>query len=418
MIKEGKNKLVYNLFIITVFFNIWFPKAGIKLQGIPLTLGNVFFIITFLWWLMTTLKKGKITVCSSTKIMLVGILYFILKYAIIIFSKSNISSYVTYMIPLIIYPFMLFVTRDLVKENKELKSKVFRVVYYGFYFLCFYSLLQFFVGIGNCDIPGLTVNLTDYVQMGPQWFMNKANGIEVANSKIVSTYQNGNLFGVNLLFIYPLVFNYLKEKNKEKSLYFSLFLFIICTFLTLSRTCWLGIVVFVFLGIILEREKNKTSLLRKVVIIFLCIISLICVFKFIPSVSDRFFGTDKSDWISMSGRTEGLFTLISSINSNKNILTWILVWLIGPNGIVAYKGLAFEMLPTALLAQTGIIGIFLLYSFYGSVLKNMKLNDYIKKGVHLSIIIWLIIGCIECGYWLPPTALNIFILIGLAKADE
>ena len=35
-----------------------------------------------------------------------------------------------------------------------------------------------------------------------------------------------------------------------------------------------------------------------------------------------------------------------------------------------------------------------------------------------KIIIWLIVGIIECGYWLPPAALNIFMLIAFGYANK
>ena len=44
---KERNGFLFNLLLITIFFNIWFPKAGIKLSEIPLTVGNVFLAITF-----------------------------------------------------------------------------------------------------------------------------------------------------------------------------------------------------------------------------------------------------------------------------------------------------------------------------------------------------------------------------------
>ena len=177
-------------------------------------------------------------------ILIFGIAYFILKYTIIYANLGTIIPSMTYIIPLLIYPLIFFVAVDII-DNKEKLDKVIKIIVYGFFFLCFYAILQYIVGIDKCDIPGLTVNLSDYREMGPLWFMQKSNGTDKANSKMVSTYQNGNLFGINLVFIYPLVYYYYSKKEKIKT--FSLILFITCAFLTLSRTCWLGIVLFIFL---------------------------------------------------------------------------------------------------------------------------------------------------------------------------
>lgn len=412
---KENNGFLFNLLLITIFFNIWFPKAGIKISGIPLTAGTLFFLILLMFWILKKCKSKTLSVPKPANLLLLGIGYFVLKYIIIGLKSGEILSYVTYIIPLIVYPLMFFISFDLVDSDIK-RNIIIKIIVHGFYFICLYALLQFFVGVGNCDIPGLTVNYNDYKEMGPTWYMQKANGMSEDNSKVVSTYQNGNLFGINLLLIYPLVFMLFKEKGKNRQLYISLILFIACAFLTLSRTCWLGIILFIFFAIVLENEKTKSSIIRKMVIIMLCLLSICFVFTYMPSVVNRFTNTNKEDWIGMSGRSEGIQTLAKSISSNNNIFTWILAWFIGPNGIVQYSGLAFEMLPAALLAQTGIIGIILLYSFYINIRRYLGKEKWFEKAVSLSILIWLIVGCIECGYWLPPTALNIFAIIGIATS--
>ena len=47
-------------------------------------------------------------------------------------------------------------------------------------------------------------------------------------------------------------------------------------------------------------------------------------------------------------------------------------------------------------------------------LKLTFLNSIIK----LSIFIWTIVGCIEGAFWLPPTALNIFLILALGLVDQ
>lgn len=415
---ETKNTFLFYLLVITVFFNIWFPKAGIKLAGIPLTVGNVFFLLLLVLWLGTVvLRRNSIRFPKPALVLLISVIYFIFKYSYIILSSGKYASSVTYIIPLILYPAGLLIAYDILTDNYR-KKVIVNVIKYGFYFLCFYALLQFVVGIGNCDIPGLTVNLSDFREMGPQWYMKKSNGTDEANAKIVSTYQNGNLFGINLIFIYSLIYYYLKHEHKEKELIFSLILFIFCTFLTLSRTCWLGIVLFIFLEIIMKREKNKSSIIRKGIILFFCVISLFLVFNYMPSVTNRLLDTDKDGWISMSGRTEGLINVINCIIENGNPFLVIMSILIGPKGLISYWGVAFEMFPTSLFAQTGIMGMVLIYAFYIYTIVELDKNKYISGGIRSSLIIWLLIGIIECGYWLPPTALNIFLLVGLAFANQ
>ncbi len=410
---KKKTETLFNLLLITIFWNLWFPKAGIKLGGIPLTLGNVIFAITFVIWCAKVIKEGKIKKIPLGGLILLGIAYFFLKYFYIILVKNvTITSVIGYIIPLCIYPLIFFIVYDLV-DTKEKMDKIIRTIIYGFFFLCIYAILQYIFKIETVAIPGLTVNLTDYQELGPLWYMTKANGTDVNNAKIVGTYQNGNLFGISLILIYPIVYYFYRHTNQPKKQLISLFLFVITTFLTLSRSCWLGIVLFIFLGVLMENDKTKKSLALKIMTILLCGVSFIIVFQLFPVVSSRFFGT--SNWLSMSGRTEGLIEVFNSLKYSNSILAYI----IGPYGIIQFSGLAYEMLPLAVFVQTGIIGLLLLYSVFFVFLKLSKNENYISKATHLAIIIWLIVGLIEGGYWLPPAALNIFMILGLGlKANR
>ncbi len=411
--KEEKNNFLFKLLCMTIFFNIWFPKAGIKLAGLPLTIGNIVFAVTFGFWIIKFIKDRKIKIVPIHLLVIFCFLYIVLKYLIIYANGLFKTNSISYVITLIIYPLILFITYDIV-DSKEKMRKIIKIIYYGFFFLCFYSLLQYFVGIENCDIPGLTVNLTDYREMGELWYMQKSNGLDTTNAKIVSTYQNGNLFGIGIILIYPIVYGYLKNRESNKLLIISIILFLVCVFLSLSRACWLGAVLFIFFGIILEKEKNKGSFMRKVVIMALCIISIFVVFNYVPSIANRFFNTDKSEWISMSGRTEGLLNVLNSITRSGTIIGII----IGPYGVSYYSGLAYEMFPLAIFVQLGIIGMIFIYGIFIKCIIDMKSKNYISKSVKLALEIWLIVGIIECGYWLPPTALNIFFIIGLGYASK
>ncbi len=408
--QADKKSIVYKLLLVLIFFNIWFPKAGIKLSGIPITVSNVVFFAILIIWLLSKFKN-KIKISKRVTItILLSIAYFILKYILIFCGTSNIMDYITYIIPLIVYPLIFIVIFDEV-DTKEKLNDIVKVVYYGFFVICIYSLAQFIFGIEKTAIPGLTVNLTDYNTYGSTWFMQKSNGTDIANAKIVSTYQNGNLLGINLILIYPMIYMMLKKQNKNKQLIVSLILFIICGFLTLSRTCWLGIVLFLFMGIVLDSDKTKKSFMKKVLLIFLFILSIILVFNYMPIVSNRFLNTHPSDWIKMSGRTAGLTEVLTSVRESNSLLAYI----IGPEGVVEYSGLAYEMFPLAVFVQVGIIGIVLMYSVYVNGIKKINKNTSIGKGIRLSIIIWLIVGLIECGYWLPPTAMNLFIILAIGS---
>ena len=412
-LNKKESKIFFYILMITVFFNIWFPKAGIKIAGIPLTIGNVFFGVLFVIWILKKIRKP-IKINKIGVVIIIGILYFFVRLIIPYFyGETSLSDLMGYLIPLVVYPLIYFIIIDTV-DTEEKMEKIIKIIVWGFFFLTLYALLQYIFGINTVAIPGLTVNLTDYKELGEYWFLQKSNGSDTANAKIVGTYQNGNLFGIGILLIYPLVYNYLNQKKKNKLMILSLILFVVTVFLTLSRSCWLGIFLFIFIEIMLKRTKNKKSILLKIFIIIFFVLGIIVVFEYVPSVANRFYGTDASDWISMSGRTEGIIEVFSTISETNNIFAYI----IGPYGIAEYSGLAYEVLWLSVFVKAGIIGMILLYYIFIKAISNFKSKNYITHSIRIAIIIWLIVAFIECGYWLPPAALNIFMLIGLGYAQN
>ena len=407
---KEKNGFLFNVLLITIFFNIWFPKAGIKLSGIPLTVGNVFLAITFFFWTMKKVMNRRMKINKSGYILIILMLYSLIKYLLIGGFVKNIG----YIIPLVVYPLMFIIAYDTI-DTKEKLQKVIKVMCFGFFFICIYALLQYVFGIEKICVPGLTVNLSDYTTYGANWYLQKNNNNSSGiGTKIISTFQNGNLYGVNTLLIYPIVYGYLKKENRSFLMYVSLALFVICVFLSLSRSCWLGIVLFMLFGIFLESEKNKNSLYRKAIIILMWLVLVEVSFKYFPSIAARFSSMDKSSIMSMSGRTEGLTEVLNNFSQYK----YIFIWFIGSNGFIENVGLAYEMTPLALLVQVGIIGIVLFYGTLYQVWKRMNKKKWLQNAVKLSIFIWTIVGCIEGAFWLPPTALNIFLILALGLVDQ
>lgn len=368
---KEKNGFLFNLLLITIFFNIWFPKAGIKLSGIPLTVGNVFLAITFFFWTMKKVMNRRMKINKIGYILIILMLYSLIKYLLIGGFVKNIG----YIIPLVVYPLMFIIAYDTI-DTKEKLQKVIKVICFGFFFICIYALLQYVFGIEKVCIPGLTVNLSDYTAYGANWYLQKNNNnSSEIGTKIISTFQNGNLYGVNALLIYPIVYGYLKKENRSFLIYVSLALFAICVFLSLSRSCWLGIILFMLFGIFLESEKNKNSLYRKAIIILMCLVLVGVSFKYFPSIAARFSSMDKSSIMSMSGRTEGLTEVLNNFSQYK----YIFIWFIGSNGFIENAGLAYEMTPLALLVQVGIIGIVLFYGTLYQVWKRMNKKKVATK---------------------------------------
>ena len=192
---KKKYSIEYYLLLVTIFFNIVFPKAGIKISNIPITIGNILLSLTFITWILRKFKNKTIKFDYISLILFIGIIYFIIKYLIIFNNLDSLTSFIiSFIVTLIIYPLIFFVAHDIL-DSKEKIEKCFKIIYYGFIFITIYSLAQFLFGIEALTIPGLTVNLTDYKTMGPKWFMMKSNGTDISN-----THKSVPFFDLSLNF--------------------------------------------------------------------------------------------------------------------------------------------------------------------------------------------------------------------------
>lgn len=409
--EKQKNGLLFNLLLLTIFFNIWFPKAGIKIGGIPLTIGIVLFVfLTFFWFGQKFKQKFKI---NTILIFVLGeMIYFILRMLIAVLNGVEFISMIGYIIPLIVFPIISFIVYDDI-DSEEKYSKIMKIMIYGFFFLCMYSFLQSIFGIANIDIPGLTVNYTDYKTMGENWFLHKSNGTDLENVKVVSTYQNGNIFGINLLIFFPLIYDYLAEKNKGRLMYIALAFFIITEVLTLSRTCWIGLVLFIIFRIVFSGNKNTGDIIKKMFLLISAIVALYLVFKYVPSVSERILNTDFDSFMQGSGRTEGAMVFLRSAFNEGSFMS---NFLIGPFGFIEEKGLAYEMTQLAIFRLGGIIGLVLWCMQFVVFYMATSKRNVVSNSYRISVLVWFIVALIEGAYWLPPTALNLYIMISLGMA--
>lgn len=407
-----KNKTIFVILLITIFLNYWFPKAGIKLSEIPITISMIAFIGLIIIWLLKYISNRKIKISYLHIIIFMGESYFLFRLVFSLLLGEELSNVVGYLLPTAVYPFIFFIITNEI-DTKEKYDKIMKVLVIGFFVLCLYSFAQYILGISTIDIPGLTVNYTDYQENGEYWYLQKSNGVTEENAKIVSTYQNGNLLGVNLIIFFPVIYDYLLKNKKNKLAIISMVFFILTLFLTLSRACWLGIVLFLFFRIILDRENTKKKMVRKMILVLLGIASIVFILKNFPTVSNRILSMDFEDLISMSGRTEGAIEFLNSMFNDGNIFVNLII---GPFSFIKDVGLAYEMTPLAVLKIGGIIGLTLWLWGFVKYLFQMNKKEKIENSYRLALIIWFIVGLIEGAYWLVPTAFNLFAMLGVGYA--
>ncbi|HNX28811.1 MAG TPA: hypothetical protein PKN87_05295 [Syntrophomonadaceae bacterium] len=418
-----------------LFFCFTFPKAGIKIADIPVTVSDILFLLLILFSLTRITCWRETFFHNKTVIILMMIFacYATLKlgYSYWHYDLLNIGV----IVPLLVYPviFLILLLFDRLYSIPWEKMLLIPVI--AFIILSVYALLQYFLGIETVMIPGLTYNWTD--AQNPLILVEKKNYYG-PYTKIFSTYQNGNIFGVNLLLLFPLVFELLYDRRKSLG-YIALGFFITVAFHTASRAVWAAVLCYVLIRFLLFKQG-----LKKLTVIFpLSFITALLLFveqlrsrvsnllgkDSIPriikvSYTENFAKhapvPDTIDWWvdqpqikNLSGREEGIFKLWEATFGTLN---WGAIFL-GPYGILPRSSYSIvgEMLYAAVFAYLGLIGLILwslpvlfsLYNFY-------KLRgDYIVRGILLGLVGYFIAAVMEGAYWVSPTAFNLWLIIGI-----
>lgn len=402
-------KFLFNILAITIFLNIWIPKGGIKIQDIPVTFGNVLYFILLILFFIYLLFRQKIYKDKVQLLIFISIVFFAFR---IIFAFLNdnmkLSDIIQYLIPLSIYPVMYLITYNCIRNKPQL-YKIINIISLGFMFICIYGIVQNVFGIDKTTIPGITVNYSDYKE-SPLWYLQKANGQGDA-SKMISTYQNGNIFGVNLLLLFPIVF---ETTKKSKIKFMFVVLFLIVGMLTLSRSVWLGIAIYVFIKFIFNGNLKFKAMAVRVAIILALIIIIPYAFHNVPQLQARLMQTNIINISTLSGRTPTALELLRSSSNN------IISLFIGPYGIIQYEGGAYEMTYFAIYMLSGLIGLLfffvpIIYALY-KLKKHSKLN-LVSRGCFYGIIVYGFTAFIEGAFWLPPTVLNLWTIFAIGMAS-
>jgi hypothetical protein len=202
------------------------------------------------------------------------------------------------------------------------------------------------------QIPLVTSNVDDEGNLDK---FNDRGGI----SKLTSTYNNGNIYGVSLLMLMPLYF--FVEVNKLCRI-----ILLLSLVLTLSRTVWLGILFYHFIKIF---DSNLTN---KIVISFSIIGLLSAMFVTMSViVLDMGFILDAN----LGGRAESLDFKISLFS------------------VTPFTAIG-EIVPLSILRDFGIVGLisfmFLMLLpvllWYIRWMPNSK-SDY-KKSIVIGLVIY------------------------------
>lgn len=395
------HKIEFGLLWLLVLFTVWFPKAGIKIDEIPLTVGSVLLVALLALEVVLFLGGKRIFFDRIGVLLVLGCTYFGIRTLV---GLSETSEFVAYFAALALYPLCYLLIKNIVKSPDEYQS-LLALMRNGFFFISIYGLLQLLLGVNAVAIPGLTVNLSDY-QSGADWYLQKHNG-DSESLKLISTYQNGNLFGVNLLVVGIFVY----ETSQRRLRPWVLLSIVVLGALTLSRTVWVGVAVYVIWRFLMPNSASRLSIGSRVFAASGVVIALICAFNWFPQIAARVSNMSVADWVDATGRTPGAIEMFRSIEHNP------LAMVFGPFGWFKFDGFAYEMTYFAVIMVGGFLGLlFFLMPLVASFMRFVANRGLAEpRGAAYALLVWAVVAVVEGGYWLPPTAMVLWIVISLAE---
>ncbi|MEI6242481.1 MAG: hypothetical protein WCP39_03645 [Chlamydiota bacterium] len=231
---------------LLVLFLLFFPKGGFKIVDIPLTWGYMFLGLFSLFSFFRNfyrISKDHLYAFLATIPFQVIYLYTLINngFSILGFVFALVLSF-TYL------PIVFFLLFSSQLEKLDLPF-FYRLLKKGMLFVAIYGIFLFFykqITLKFIEIPFLTVNFND---MGHLEEKHIDKGLVF---KLISTYNNGNLYGIYMLMLLPL-YTYL-ENSQWKKLIVRLALI-----LTLSRTVWIGLLLHEILYSIFIAKNKKSS---------------------------------------------------------------------------------------------------------------------------------------------------------------
>jgi hypothetical protein len=382
MYKTGDKMEILNKIAIflLIFFLVAFPKGGFKIGDIPITWGYLYIMLI---GIIGFYKLFKLKFLPKINLYL---LLFMLPFQVIICVTfllygytTSIGFFLSIILNFVIFPFVFLILFH--TYEKINLFFLFKILKWSVFFTAVYGIVLFVYMLFTgeiFEIPYLSVNmdddniLTKHIYRGEGFF------------KLISTYNNGNIYGEAILILLPLY--YFLETNNFRRL-----LVKIALILTLSRTVWIGIILFEFMNIF-RQKKFQT----KPIVYF--IISICCIFGgvwwFISSAGlDINFLFDEN----LGGRRD-VFEVFSDIHLLPN------------EPINSIHGIAY----ISILGNYGLFGLLAfavgLFSptlfYFLKIVPNAK-SEY-KKSIVMGIFIYLFIACndhailyipVTCFYW-------------------
>ena len=220
---------------LLVTFLVLFPKGGIRLGAAPLTwgylvMGLVFVPMALMRILQFPLRQTVPAILATVSVVPFQALFIYtciangwgnLSYAV---AEGTVFLFLPTIFLLVFPPFLRYVNGP--RFKRQFCFCVFWAAMWGIFLFFYHPIMGKFV-----EIPYLTVNAGDYGLLESTKHIDRGGYL-----KLISTYNNGNVYGVATLILLPLYLKLEKSAWRRNTVRVALVM-------TLSRTVWAGLIV-------------------------------------------------------------------------------------------------------------------------------------------------------------------------------
>lgn len=367
LLKLNNERLREILFFVAVLLLVIIPKGGFKVAGVPITWGYLYLGLLFILSIIIIVNKYKFAVNSKHYMCYLATLPFVLFFTIhlLIFGyEGTFGNLIAFYISFVFLPFLFYIILGnfLTKINGDyiqnlIAKSVFWIAVYGIFLFVYKQVMGHFL-----EIPYITVNAADLGELARSKF-NQRGSV----AKLISTYNNGNIFGVCTLMLFPVFYN----KTRSK---FKILIVILALILTLSRTVWIGL-IFYFLIV----YRNKLLQLAKVYLL-----GALLLFVIGSIIMTRYFQYGSLQGFILDSNLGGRILQIRKVNE---------ITLFGSRAYTIID----EIVYLSIFRQFGVIGLLLFcVSFFAPVyiFLHTKNNNFIYfMGVLTYLFVCLSDGC-------------------------
>ncbi len=411
------------LLYATIFASMTIPRSGTKLGGVPVTAPTLLYLVLLMVWASWSMWRARLDVRGKQfheQLAVYGVVGFaavgVVSCAVGLVTSAEPKLWFAEVSALLGFLPLFFLVRTHVRTVDDLQT-VIRLVVVALLLVCLYGLAQKVFGHYRVMIPGVTISYADAQQADV--FESKYNMTPIG-LKVTSTFQNGNLFGSFLALIAPLCVALASVSGLRKRFYY-LMLFGLATvalMLTLSRGAVLAGLVSLFALVWMLRPLTIP------VFVASGFGALGGVLLYVMQLGERLFNFDPTGAgrIPAYGKLALLYTDLSP-----GMFALTALFGAGMGGTVgSFSNSIFQVDSSLLiiLMKTGILGLLMFLAAVYGVVRCVGVRDGSRITPERAVACGLAAGMIgsvtqyalDSVFMLPPTAMNFWIVAGLAVA--